>query len=209
MHYDIVYLFDLTGVVISGGEPNTSAFHADTFAKAFGTTPDILKTAWFAPWGRFKLGQCKEPEFWREYLTGAGVVRPDVKAAAALYRELCGEVPGTKEILKGLKAGGARLAALTNTSHEWLKYWGEQFGLNYYFSPLIASCEVGLAKPEPAFFEYALRTLGVKASDVVFIDNQENHVLAARAFGIKSVLFTSAEQLKSYLNSKSQITNLK
>ena len=193
------YLFDLTGVIISGGEPNTSDFNAATFAKTFGTTSEQLKLAWFAPWGRFKLGQCQEPEFWRDYLTGSGVLNPDVQIAASLYRELCAEIPGTKEILKGLKAGGARLAALNNTSHEWLKYWGEQFGINYYFSPIIASCEVGFAKPEPAFFEYALKAVGVKANDVVFIDNQENHVQAARALGIKSILFENAEKLKSEL----------
>ena len=80
----MIYIFDLTGVVISGGEPNTSAFHADTFSKAFGTTPEKLKTAWFAPWGRFKLGQCKEPEFWREYFTCAGVVQSLIKSPSTL-----------------------------------------------------------------------------------------------------------------------------
>ena len=53
---------------------------------------------------------------------------------------------------------------------------------------IVYSHEVGLAKPDPAAYELTTRRLGVEAHEVVFLDDVEANVEAARAFGWHAVL---------------------
>lgn len=79
--------------------------------------------------------------------------------------------------------------------------------LRALFDDFIESREVGLRKPDPAFFAYALDRLGVAASDVVFLDdigmyaqthtltlpgsprekNNNRNVKAAKALGMTTI----------------------
>ncbi|PKH41780.1 putative hydrolase of the HAD superfamily [Nocardioides alpinus] len=53
---------------------------------------------------------------------------------------------------------------------------------------IVYSHEVGLAKPDPAAYELTTRRLGVEPREVVFLDDVEANVAAARAFGWHAVL---------------------
>jgi putative hydrolase of the HAD superfamily len=56
--------------------------------------------------------------------------------------------------------------------------YDEAFDRSYY------SCELGVAKPDPAFFAAILDDLGLRPDQVGFIDDSEPNVSAARALGI-------------------------
>jgi FMN phosphatase YigB (HAD superfamily) len=51
------------------------------------------------------------------------------------------------------------------------------------------SYEVGALKPEPSFFEGLLDRFGLRAGECVFLDDRPENVAAARAFGIRSLVF--------------------
>ncbi len=53
---------------------------------------------------------------------------------------------------------------------------------------LVLSCEVGAAKPDPAIFETALESLGVRAEEALFVDDQRAFCDGAAALGIHAVL---------------------
>lgn len=53
---------------------------------------------------------------------------------------------------------------------------------------IVYSHEVGLAKPDPAAYELTTRRLGVEPGEVLFLDDVEANVDAARAFGWHAVL---------------------
>ncbi len=63
----------------------------------------------------------------------------------------------------------------------------------YHFAELcdllIYSHEEGVAKPERRIFELTCERLGVQPAEVVFLDDVEANVAAARAFGIQAILF--------------------
>ena len=46
-------------------------------------------------------------------------------------------------------------------------------------------------KPDPRVFELTARRLGVRPHEVLFLDDVEGHVVAARAAGWHAVLHTS------------------
>lgn len=68
-----------------------------------------------------------------------------------------------------------------------------------YFDAMIASADIGFAKPEPEAYEIAAEQLDVRLEECVFIDDREEFCEAARAVGMKSVHFKSFAQAKADL----------
>ncbi|MEA2359924.1 MAG: hypothetical protein QOI62_3184 [Solirubrobacteraceae bacterium] len=95
------------------------------------------------------------------------------------------EVP---EALARLRAGGARLAVVSNwdvSLHDVL----ERTGLRPLVDAVVISAEVGVAKPQPAIFHAALERLGATAADAMHVgDSLELDVAGARAAGLRAVL---------------------
>ncbi len=65
------------------------------------------------------------------------------------------------------------------------------------FDPVILSCEVGMAKPEPAIYTYALKAFGIplQPEEVIFIDDQKAYLEPAAALGIHTVLARDPAQI--------------
>ncbi len=59
---------------------------------------------------------------------------------------------------------------------------------------IIYSHEVGLAKPDPRIYALTCERLGVRPAEMVFLDDVEPIVEAAREFGIHAVLFEANAQ---------------
>jgi putative hydrolase of the HAD superfamily len=59
-----------------------------------------------------------------------------------------------------------------------------------YIDDLVYSHEVGLLKPDPRIYRLSCERLGVAPGEVVFIDNHEPFVHAARDVGMHAVHFT-------------------
>lgn len=59
---------------------------------------------------------------------------------------------------------------------------------------IIYSHEEGIAKPERRIFELTCERLGVQPVEMVFLDDVERSVAAAREFGIHAILFRETRQ---------------
>ncbi len=59
---------------------------------------------------------------------------------------------------------------------------------------IIYSHEVGLLKPDPRIFALTCERLGLAPSEVIFLDDLESYVAAARAFGIHAIQFKNNAQ---------------
>jgi len=68
----------------------------------------------------------------------------------------------------------------------------------YHFAEMtdfiIYSHEVGVAKPEPRIFELTWERLGAPPNDIIFLDDVEVNVAAARALGLHAILFSDTNQ---------------
>lgn len=92
-----------------------------------------------------------------------------------------------------LRASGVGVSALTNSlSPE--REWRTRDGFDGLFDHIVSSFDVRAAKPDPAIFEALLARLGAQASDVLFVDDLEGHVTAARALGFPAIHFRSTDQ---------------
>ncbi len=70
----------------------------------------------------------------------------------------------------------------------------EKYNALYSFDVIVYSAEVGLAKPDPAIYHFALNQLGVTAQEAIFVDDFVENIEAAAALGIHAVRFFNAEQ---------------
>lgn len=95
---------------------------------------------------------------------------------------------GTAEALARLRAGGLRLAVISNSDGRAATAL-EAAGLLDQFEFVIDSGEVGVEKPDPRIFQIALDRLGIKPADALYVgDLYEVDVVGARAAGLDVVL---------------------
>lgn len=57
------------------------------------------------------------------------------------------------------------------------------------FDRVFTSAGAGMRKPEMAFYRHVLDDIGLAGSQVVFVDDKEENVLAARELGIRGMVF--------------------
>lgn len=72
------------------------------------------------------------------------------------------------------------------------------------FDEVVASGEIGFAKPQAQAYEKVADKLGVHLDECIMIDDCEDYCMAAKSVGMKSVLYQSVQQTKrqidNYLN---------
>ena len=82
----------------------------------------------------------------------------------------------------------ARLTAILSNSGPGARERERFHGFEDITDDIVYSHEVGLAKPDPAAYELVTTRLGIEAVEVLFLDDVEANVVAARALGWHAVL---------------------
>ncbi len=125
----------------------------------------------------------------------------NIRAFYGRWEEMLGDaIEGTVDIFRQLKDSGKyKIYALTNWSAETFPVALERYDFLNWFDGIVVSGTEKMRKPNPAFYQLLLDRYNVKASEALFIDDNLRNVLAAEKLGIKSIHFSSAEQLKSEL----------
>ncbi len=114
---------------------------------------------------------------------------------------------GTKEVLDYL-ACNYTLHIITNGFEEVQLKKLKKSGIYSYFSQVITSESVGVKKPNPLVFEYALQQSGASISNSVMIgDSFEADILGAHAVGM-DVIFCNFDQIKVKKNTFKTINRL-
>ncbi|MEI4272937.1 HAD-IA family hydrolase [Klenkia sp. LSe6-5] len=99
--------------------------------------------------------------------------------------------PGVLDALRSAKQAGGKVALVTTTSPANVAAVLQATeGLEPAdFDLLVDSEQVGEPKPDPASYEYALRTLGEQAGDAVAVEDNVGGVQAAQAAGVEVLAF--------------------
>jgi epoxide hydrolase-like predicted phosphatase len=87
-----------------------------------------------------------------------------------------------------------RTAILSNAAAGGRREEERRHGFAAMADVLVYSYEVGIEKPDRRIYEITCQRLGVAPGEVVFLDDLEANVVAARRLGIRAVLFQSTTQ---------------
>lgn len=112
-----------------------------------------------------------------------GVPAPVQEVYAAVWHRI--EVVGESiELVRALRAGGFGVHLATNQERYRAAYMRTVLGYDALFDVSCYSCDLGVAKPAPAFFTEAARRIGAEQQTILFIDDREQNVEGARAAGL-------------------------
>jgi 2-haloacid dehalogenase len=129
---------------------------------------------------------------------------PEHAQNIALWREgwntmLRGEIAGSVQLLRELKARGHRLYALTNFSAETWPVTRQRFEFLSLFDDVVVSAEHGLVKPDLRIYRLAVARCELEPERTLFVDDIEANVRAARELGFRGLRFTGPEPLRAEL----------
>jgi putative hydrolase of the HAD superfamily len=108
--------------------------------------------------------------------------------------------PRMLDLLDVLARSGLTLGLLSNIPPELAAEFLQRHAWLGQFAVLGFSCRIGHVKPEPAAFEWCIRTLGAEPSTILFVDDREENVRAARASGMQGHVFTDVATLHRTLH---------
>lgn len=93
-------------------------------------------------------------------------------------------------------------AILSNTSPTHFQRSLDTTAIIKKFSKRYLSFQIGATKPDPAVYQYVIRDLAVEPSALLFIDDIEENIAAAKECGIEGIVFKGVSQLQTELQSR-------
>jgi FMN phosphatase YigB (HAD superfamily) len=79
------------------------------------------------------------------------------------------------------------LAIISNTSDAHIRFLEKNFDFFRFFKEKIFSHQVGMIKPNPDIFQYALEKMNADKFESLFIDDMENNILTPAQMGWQTI----------------------
>ena len=179
--FDVI-LLDLGGVLwhIGGGRSFLSRLGSRMTPKE---ELDYWQKADWLP--RIDVGLCSPRDFASGLIAELGLP-VDVERVLHEFAEIDGGLlPGALELLEALRGRFLRACLSNNNELHWNRL-RTRTPIEQGFERCYLSHEIGLRKPDPRAFQYAVDNLGVAPGRILFVDDNAGHVEAARALGLEA-----------------------
>ena len=180
-------LWDFGGVILSSPFEAFTAYERERglpegfLRRLNATNPDSNA------WAKLERSEVDLEGFAELYEAEAAEAGHRIEAGAVLAL-LSGEVrPAMVQALRRIKEEGLAQACLTNNvagTEAVRPDVAEVMGL---FDAVLESSKLGVRKPDPAFYDLALETVGVAPTEAVFLDDLGINLKPARALGIRTI----------------------
>lgn len=193
-------VFDVGGVILRW-QPDD--LMRQCFASHTGDAAAIARTkalvfeshALGGDWAAFDRGAIEPDALIERIAARTGLPREDVSALLDAIPSHLQPIPASVALLERLRSAGHRLALLSNMPRPYAGHVEATHDCFGWFEHRAWSGRLGLIKPERGVFEHVQQALGIDdPSALVFIDDTPGNVEAARRYGWRALLFTSAEQ---------------
>jgi putative hydrolase of the HAD superfamily len=120
--------------------------------------------------------------------------RPEMHRFSEIYFDALRPNEPMIELMRELRAGGLRMALLTNNVREWEPLWRSMLPVDEIFELVVDSAFVGCRKPEREIYEITLERFGLPAERCLFVDDIEANCHGATAVGLGAVHFRDNDQ---------------
>jgi putative hydrolase of the HAD superfamily len=111
----------------------------------------------------------------------------------------------TIKTIKALKRNNIKLAILSNMNFEFLDYLNKKETWFKHFDNRIFSCEINKIKPDKEIYRFILQRISEFPENVLFIDDSESNILAAKKLGINTIHFNNTHEMIKAIKKKYNI----
>lgn len=123
-----------------------------------------------------------EEEFHRKYN----------ERAKEIYSEHAELMPNAEFVLQSLSGEGVRQVLASSSTHEWIGYAMERFGVDRYFELIVSADDVaGKGKPAPDIYEYVCHRIKEPKGRILVVEDSGPGMEAAHAAGLDVALYPS------------------
>ncbi len=195
---------EIGGVVLDYGEvlcfpPDRS--QQARMAAALGLDLDVFSLNYQRERGSYDRGDMSPAEYWSKVAAGRDALNESLLAKLRDWDvEMWSNLNHAMvDWLGRLRRAGFKTGVLSNMHADMASFVHRRFGWLGSLDCLILSCEVRLVKPERAIYDRCVDGLALPPSEVLFIDDREVNVKAAKDAGLRALQFESIEQLREAL----------
>ena len=188
-------LFDFGGVIAKEGFWEG----IQTIGKEHGLDPDaffrtvdalIYETGYLT-------GKTDEAEFWNQVRKNTGIDSADAELRTEILQRFVLR-PDMIASVDLLRSQGLIVAMLSDQTN-WLEEIDKDTGLFRHFDRVFNSYRTHKSKRDASVFRDVCAELGVKASETLFIDDNNDHIKRAQGQGMKTIHFTGIDEYKQQM----------
>jgi putative hydrolase of the HAD superfamily len=193
-------IFDYGMVLSRAADP---AAHQELVA-VFGAPREDFEREYWAYRHAYDEGKFDGPGYWRRCATGAGVAVTDdqIKQLITTDIRMWGKLNQPMvDWAVTISKSGFKTGILSNIGFELADAIKDQDWVKG-FTHNIWSCELRLAKPDPAIYHHVIDALQILPEEGLFLDDRIENILSAEAVGLQAILFRNVEQLQRDLETR-------
>lgn len=165
---------------------------------------DRLMTALFQSWGgdwaEFDRGTVEAADLVQRIARRTGLPAAEVDSVVQAIPRALQPDAATVALVHRLRARQRGVYFLSNMPAPYADHLEAAHGCDRWFDGGVFSARVQAIKPEPAIFEIAARQFQARPEELVFLDDVEKNVIAAREAGWKALQFTTAAEAEAALH---------
>lgn len=185
-------IFDMGGVLVRCVKPEIRA----ELGKPYGLTREQLETKVFVnPVAQLaSVGKVSDDDLWQHIGKTIGVPPAELGKFRETFWSADNVDDDLVKVIKALRKRyktGLLSNAWIDARHSLTTKYPHMMES---FDVSVFSAEVGMVKPDEAFYHWILERLGVQPTQAVFVDDFVENIEAAKALGIHAIRFVSAEQ---------------
>jgi len=152
-----------------------------------------------ADWIELDRGTISQDEAVARACRRTGLSQPDVERLFRAVPPHLTPVDATVALIRAVKTAGHRAYVLSNMHLASISHLEREYDIWSLFDGAVISCRVKAVKPEPAIYEHLLNEHRLNAAETMFIDDREENLETASAFGIHPIHFIDAAQCREAL----------
>ncbi len=185
------FLFDTDWVLIS------SPMWSDEYSRRTWLDPRVMKPFFTWVFQECTLGKADLREMLQPYLTEwkwEWSVDAYLKAWFDFEnqpdRELIGKI-------QELRKKWIQCHVATNQEKYRLEYIRTEMWFGAYFDSIFCSAEMGMKKPQEAYYQHIISSLHANPSDIIYFDDALENIESASSLGVKAIYYKSIRDFSS------------
>ncbi len=140
----------------------------------------------------YLIGKADEASFWNAVRSKAGIRDTDAELKNEILRRFVirPEMIASVDLLRSQKL----IVAMLSDQTDWLDEINRQTDLFQHFDTVFNSYHIHKSKRDASVFRDVCTTLGVKAEETLFVDDNINHIRRAQGQGLQTIHFVGWEE---------------